>query len=158
MKMNILCLGVLACALVACSTSAPATTPIRAPQEPVPEAIEDMVGEWVREHAPEIAEALLREVDQHDLGTKLSGSASLTEKVAAALVVGATIRAEGGASTTIGWEVDVGNELRTVFYGTLPMAMRVAEDRIYAEMDYEGAMLCIRDAADGWVREKCSDG
>ena len=51
-----------------------------------------MAGEWVREHAPEIAEALLREVDKHDLGAKLSGSESLTGKVAAALVVGATIR------------------------------------------------------------------
>jgi hypothetical protein len=29
--------------------------------------MEDMVGEWVREHAPEIAEALLQEVDKHDL-------------------------------------------------------------------------------------------
>ena len=158
MKMNILCLGVLACALVACSTSGPTTTPIRALQEPVPEAMEDMVGEWVREHAPEIAEALLREVDKHDLDAKLSGSESLTEKVAAALVVGATIRAEGGVSTTIGWDVDVGNELGTVFYGTLPVVMRVAEAKIDAEPDYDGAMLCIRDAADGWVREKCSDG
>ena len=92
------------------------------------------------------------------LGTKLSGSESLTEKVAAALVVGATIRAEGGVSTTIGWDVDVGNELGTVFYGTLPVVMRVAEAKIDAEPDYDGAMLCIRDAADGWVREKCSDG
>ena len=156
--MNILCLGVLACALVACSTSGPTTTPIRALQEPVPEAMEDMVGEWVREHAPEIAEALLREVDKHDLGAKLSGSESLTEKVAAALVVGATIRAEGGVSTTIGWDVDVGNELGTVFYGTLPVVMRVAQAKIYAEPYYDGAMLCIRDGADGWLREKCSDG
>ena len=33
-----------------------------------------MVGEQVRLHAPEIAEALLLEADKHDLGTKLSGS------------------------------------------------------------------------------------
>ena len=92
------------------------------------------------------------------LGAKLSGSESLTEKVAAALVVGATIRAEGGVSTTIGWDVDVGNELGTVFYGTVPVVMRVAAAKIDAEPDYDGAMLCIRDAADGWVREKCSDG
>ena len=62
------------------------------------EAIEDMVGEQVRLHAPEIAEAVLLEADKHDLGTKLSGSVVLTEKVATSLnvAVDATVRTGEG--------------------------------------------------------------
>ena len=111
----------------------------------------------MREHAPDIAEALLREIDKHNLGEKLSGSTSLTGRVAEALTVEAITRTHDGVTTTISWEVDVGNELGTVLYGTLPVAMRMDQDRINAEPDYEGSRLCIQDAAEGWIREKCSN-
>ena len=155
--MNIFFLGLLAYLLVGCSTSVSTNTPFPTPQEPVPEKTEDIVREWVREHAPDIAEALLREIDKHDLGEKLSGSTSLTGRVAEALTVEAITRTHDGVATSIGWEVDVGNELGTVLYGTLPVAMRMDQDKINAEPDYEGALLCIQDAAEGWVKEKCSD-
>lgn len=129
------------------------------------EAIEDMVGEQVRLHAPEIAEALLLEADKHDLGAKLSGSVVLTEKVATSLnvAVDATVRTGEGlyeVSTIIGWHVDVRNELGTVFYGTLPTTMRVdiADAKIDTEPDYGRAELCVRDTAAGFVKERCSDG
>ena len=91
------------------------------------------------------------------INDNLSGSVSLTRRVAEALAVEAITRNQAGVATTIGWDVDVGNELRTAFYGTLPVAMRINQAMIDDETDYEGAQFCIQDAADGWIREKCSD-
>ena len=156
-KKNILFLGLAAHLLVACSTSVPTSTPFPILQEPVLEKTEDLVREWVREHSKDIAEDLFREMDKHDLGEKMSGSTGLTRRVAEALSVEAITRTPEGVAATISWELDVGNEHGTILYGTLPVVMKMYQDRVNAEPDYEGARLCVQDAAEGWTKVRCSD-
>ena len=116
-------------------------------------------------HTQEISAGLLTEADKRDLGFKFGESAVLTDKVASSLDVAVDTAVRVGddnyeVSTVIRWELDLRNELGTVFYGELPAKIRVdiAEGATSTEPDYGRAVLCIRDAAAGFVRETCSDG